>query len=68
MCQMPPSILLRVEHPPVECLWFDAHLHTALFIGTHARSFGPWGSAEGADLDEVEYLTLGEVVGVGFRS
>jgi len=61
---MPPSILLRIEHLPVEGLWLDAHLHTALFIGTHARSLGPRGFAEGADLDEVENLTLGEVVGV----
>ncbi|MFW9848845.1 MAG: hypothetical protein ACFFF4_06875 [Candidatus Thorarchaeota archaeon] len=62
---MPPAILLRVEHPPVEGLGLHPYLHSALLVRTLALALGPWRSTDGADLDEVVYLTLGEVVGVG---
>ncbi len=62
---MPPSILLRVEHPPVQRLWLNPHLHPALLVRTLSRALGPWGCTDGADLDEVVNLTFGEVVGVG---
>ncbi len=61
---MPPSILLWVEHPSVEGLGLHPHLDPALLVRTHSLALGPWGCTDGADLDEVVDLTLGEVIGV----
>ncbi|MFW9965014.1 MAG: hypothetical protein ACFFCX_15695 [Candidatus Sifarchaeia archaeon] len=43
----------------------DPDHHAALPVRTLALSLGPRGCTEGADLDEVVDLSLGEVVGVG---
>ncbi|MFW9976360.1 MAG: hypothetical protein ACFFDQ_13900 [Candidatus Thorarchaeota archaeon] len=62
---MPPTVLLRIEHPPVERFRLDPDHYSALLVRTLALALGPWSCTDGADLDEVVDLTLGEVVGVG---
>ena len=69
MRQMSPSILLRVEHPPVQRLRFDPDLHTTLIVCAFSLPLGPWSRTYRADLDEVMDLSLGQVLGIriGFK-